>query len=295
MENVSENIQYYRKIIGMTRKELADGICDPSTLFRIEKGEQMPRIDVLTAICHKLMVPIDFMVSHLSNRQLSEIEKYKRLCREATYHGDFHSLSIILEEFKNFMNNLDDGPEIHIVKRFIKWHDAIYSHEAENDLMKAQHILKEIYNGHIYTELDIGICNSLGYIKIYSESIDFSMPYFKAAHNALNKLPYVSDKTLPSLVGYNLAYCYYYQWNLDEAITVCYQVLEHLEMNQLIYKLGDTKHMLAKIHQRLGEYELAHDLLKQSIHLFHIEANTYKHNKSIKDLQDLEELMGIVE
>ncbi|GEL78464.1 helix-turn-helix domain-containing protein [Tenuibacillus multivorans] len=290
MYNVSENIRYYRELIGMTRKQLAEGICDASTLYRIEKGEQIPRLDVLTGICHKLRIPLDFMVSQLNHIELAKIEKYKKLCRELTYQDDYQALSIILDEFKKLINNIESEPEIQFNKRFIKWHEAIYLHEVESNSVKAKEILKSIYSGQIYTELDIGICNSLGYIKLKEQSIDISISYFKSAFNAIHDLPFIIDKTLPPLVGYNLAYCYYYQWKMNEAITVCYQVLEHLEINQLSFKLGDTKHMLAKIYQRLGEFELAYELLTQSIHLYNIESKVNKYDKAKKDLQDLDEL-----
>ncbi|WP_082051244.1 helix-turn-helix transcriptional regulator [Rossellomorea aquimaris] len=53
MKIIDKNIEYYRKKAGMTRKDLAEGICDESTLFRIEKGSQNPRLDLLFEISKK--------------------------------------------------------------------------------------------------------------------------------------------------------------------------------------------------------------------------------------------------
>jgi transcriptional regulator with XRE-family HTH domain len=285
--NTHKNIRYYRTLLGMTRKDLAEGICDTSTLFRIEKGEQTPRLDLLARICQKLKVPMDYIVSHICYIDLAKIEKYKRLCREFTYHNDYDSLQLVIEEFEAFITKYENQPEFSILERFIKWHKAIHLHEKGNNIMESEKLLKSIYISQLRTEMDIGICNSLGLVNLELYDTTYATNYFYRAYYALANLPLLNDNTLPPRIGYNLAYCYYYQGEMDKAISIAFKVLEHLETNQLSYMLGKTKHMLGKIFQRQNDLKQAEEHLTQALYLFHVESKIDYYNRVKEDLEDL--------
>lgn len=291
MIHMCENIRYYRNLLGMTQKDLAEGICDVSTLYRIEKGLQIPRLELLTEICSRLKVPMDYIVSNITHIGLSEIDKYKRLCREFTYSKDYQSLKIIIEEFKEFISKYKNQPEFSHLNRYIKWHQAIYIHESDNNLEEAERVIKSIYSTKLRTELDIGICNSLGLITLDIHGVDPATSFFLRAYNALHNIPFHTDNTLLPRVGYNLAYCYYYKQEIDKTITIAYKVLEQLEANQLSFMLGKTKHMIGKIHQIQEDYEQAIEFIRQASYLFYIEGKEIYYNQAQKDLEELNSLI----
>ncbi|MGN7479839.1 helix-turn-helix domain-containing protein, partial [Solibacillus silvestris] len=58
MENFGEKMTYFRKSKGLSIKKLAENLCDESTIFRLEKGKQLPRLEILNDICMKLEIPL---------------------------------------------------------------------------------------------------------------------------------------------------------------------------------------------------------------------------------------------
>ncbi len=291
MSSVDKNIAYYRKQSGMTRKELAEGICDESTLFRIEKGAQNPRLDLLQAISGKLQVPIDYMVSDLPYSDLIEQERYKSLCRELTYNQDYEALAFTLEEFGKLAGRYEHRPEYSEIIRFITWHNAVLLHLKENNLAEAESELDSIYEPRLRTELDIGICNSLGLVKLNRHGVSTAFTYFLKAHSAIDELPFKHDHTLTPRVAYNLAYCHYYKGDLDEAITLGYKIIGMLEKKQLIFTQGKTRHMLGMIYKKLRDYEQARDYLAEARFLFRLERNEGLYRKADGDLGEVELLI----
>jgi transcriptional regulator with XRE-family HTH domain len=287
MNIVDKNIEYYRKRAGMTRKDLAEGICDESTLFRIEKGSQNPRLDLLVEISHKLKVPVAFLMSELPLGDLKEIEKYKNLCRKHTYYQDYQALSLTIEQFDNLLDQNSDHAEYLTNKKFITWNKAILLHVRDKNLIKAEEQLKSILDIKLRTEFDIGVCNSLGLVTLSKDGVSKAFDFFTKAYTAIEELPQLEDPTLAPRVAYNIAYCHVKNRQLNEATTLAYQIIGLLESKQLSFILGKTKHMLGKIHQMGGDYEQAKEYLLEAQFLFRLEKNEAYYIKTEEDLNEI--------
>jgi transcriptional regulator with XRE-family HTH domain len=291
MNIVDKNIEYYRKRAGMTRKDLAEGICDESTLFRIEKGSQNPRLDLLFEISKKLKIPLKLLMNELPFSDFKEIEKYKQLCREHTYYQDYEALALTIEKFEYLIEQNSDHVEYLTNKKFITWNKAIILHVRDKNLIKAEDQLKSILDKELRTELDISVCNSLGLVKLSKDGVSMAFDYFNKAYTAIEELPQLEDHTLPPRVAYNIAYCHFYNGNLNEATTLAYQIIGLLESKQLSFILGKTKHMLGKIHQMCGEYEQAKEYLLEAQFLFRLEKNKAYYLKTEEDLNEVISLL----
>jgi transcriptional regulator with XRE-family HTH domain len=287
MKIIDKNIKYYRKRAGMTRKDLAEGICDESTLFRIEKGSQNPRLDLLFEISKKLKVPVAFLMSELPFSDLKEIEKYKNLCREHTYYQDYEALSLTIEQFENLIDQNSDHAEYLTNKKFITWNKAILLHVRDKNLIRAEEQLKSILDTKLRTEFDIGVYNSLGLVKLSKDGVSMAFDYFTKAYAAIEELPQLEDHTLAPRVAYNLAYCHVKSGQLNEATTLAYQIIGLLESKQLSFILGKTKHMLGKIHKMCGEYEQAKEYLLEAQFLFRLEKNEAYYMKTEEDINEV--------
>ncbi|TRM10894.1 helix-turn-helix transcriptional regulator [Lentibacillus cibarius] len=60
MGTVGDKLHYYRKKRGLSRKDLVDGVCDESTLFRIEKENHLPNIYLVEQLCRKYVYNLAF-------------------------------------------------------------------------------------------------------------------------------------------------------------------------------------------------------------------------------------------
>lgn len=74
---IGEYIRSQRKKLGLTQEALCDGICDISTLSRLERGKQTPNRNKVYALLHRLGLPEDRVFVLVSKHDL-EIRALKR-------------------------------------------------------------------------------------------------------------------------------------------------------------------------------------------------------------------------
>lgn len=79
MENffLGEYIKQRREALGLTQKQVCNGICEPVTLSRLENGKQTPNRTRINAILQRLGLPDDRYISLLSKNEL-KIEALKK-------------------------------------------------------------------------------------------------------------------------------------------------------------------------------------------------------------------------
>ncbi len=74
---IGEYMKNHREAHGMTQSELCAGICDPSTLSRLERGRQTPGRDTIYALLHRLGLPEDRVFVLVTEHDV-EIRKLKQ-------------------------------------------------------------------------------------------------------------------------------------------------------------------------------------------------------------------------
>lgn len=74
---IGEYIQKRRKAMGLTQEAVCRGICDCTTLSRIENGRVTPRKTVISALLQRLGLPEENYYAFLSKNEL-EIEALKK-------------------------------------------------------------------------------------------------------------------------------------------------------------------------------------------------------------------------
>ena len=67
---IGEVVKRRRKELGLTQEELCEGICEPSTISRIESGRQVPAKNKLDALLQRLGLPGDRYYALLSRNKL---------------------------------------------------------------------------------------------------------------------------------------------------------------------------------------------------------------------------------
>ena len=74
---IGEVIKRRRKALGLSQLELCEGICEVTTLSRIENGRQAPSYNRVKAILHRLDLPDDRYTALLDEDEL-RLEDLKR-------------------------------------------------------------------------------------------------------------------------------------------------------------------------------------------------------------------------
>ncbi|MDC2865515.1 helix-turn-helix domain-containing protein [Bacillus sp. BP-3] len=272
MSNIGNKIQYFRKKSGYSRQQLSENICDTSTLYRIEKGLQSPRLDILQNICIKLNIPIDYIMSHEDESIVEYINKIKMLCRENLYYQDFISIQYLIEECEAFLSN-QQGMKNSKLAKLTHWLKGIIFHKVEHDLIKAEKTFRNLLpNNRILTEIDINIANSLSLILIEQKKSIQAIPVLTNAINAFENLPFVEDKSLFPRVGYNLAHVYYLNDQEDLSLDIAYRLQYYLISNHLSYSAGEINHMLGILHKKKNDLVSAKKYLENALSIFFLES-----------------------
>ncbi|EMA6342454.1 helix-turn-helix transcriptional regulator [Bacillus cytotoxicus] len=274
MSNIGEKIQFFRKKSGYSRQQLAEDICDTSTLYRIEKGLQSPRLDILQNICTKLNIPIDYIISYEDENTIKYLNKIKLLCRENLYYQDFISIQYLLEECDTFLNKHPGTRNSNLVK-LIDWLKGIIFHKVEHNLPKAEKTFRTLLpNNKIITELDINIANSLSLILIEQKNSIQAIPVLTNAINTFENLPFVEDKSLYPRVGYNLAHVYYLNNQENLSLDIAYHLQYYLISNHLSYSAGEINHMLGILHKNKKDLVNAKKYLENALSIFTLESKS---------------------
>lgn len=114
MENffLGEYIKQRREALGLTQKQVCEGICDPVTLSRLENGKQTPSRNRINAILQRLGLPDDRYISLLSKNEL----KIEALKKEIVACGVAEKVHEGFEKLAQFEKLAD--PEDQIARQF---------------------------------------------------------------------------------------------------------------------------------------------------------------------------------
>ncbi len=104
---VGDYIKEKRKEAGLSQEELAEGICEPSTLSRIENGSQMPSRKTYEALMQK-MGKGGSMFSSFSSRKEMEICRLEMLISEKLANRNLEGLRELYDELKLLADKSND-------------------------------------------------------------------------------------------------------------------------------------------------------------------------------------------
>lgn len=283
MEYIAERVKSFRVRKGLSQRELSIGICDESTIFRLEKSKILPRLDILKLICEKLEIPLSVLVFQYDD----EILRLRKLCRELTYFEDYSALEVTLE----YLQAIEEK-DIELNK-FIQWHHSIILHKHKNKGCKSLGILLKIVPDNLpQNETDIGILNSISIVYIHLKDFESALIYLKNAYNNLDLITFTYDFTALPRVKYNYAYCLYYLGNIDYCMSICLESLNYLKNNNLNYYLGEFHFILGNIYKQKGEFENSKNSFIKALTAFSLDddydkmAITEKKIQSIKICND---------
>lgn len=104
---IGDYIRKHRKALKLTQLKLSEGICDPVTISRIERGTQMPNRDLLNALFERLGLPSDRIFVALSEQELkiSELQNKIITCNIAR---DTKKGLKYIDELRKIINENED-------------------------------------------------------------------------------------------------------------------------------------------------------------------------------------------
>lgn len=283
MEDLGDKIAYFRKSKGMSVQKLANNLCDDSTIYRLEKGTQLPRLEILNDICLKLEIPFKALFPYNE-----DVEKYKKMCRDFTYIGDYLSLEVALDECELILLEITSTYSSLEFRKFIDWHRAILLHKKENKIKEALALLGSLITlNKCVSELDVCIANSMGVIHLSNKNNETAHRIYKKIYPIIKKQRVTEDFTLFPRVGYNYANTLYKFEKYLDALEIVEDVLHYLEVNHLKYTLGEVYHLIGIINKKLVYLDDAEIAFENAILVFTLTNDENNLERTKKDLKSL--------
>ncbi len=126
-------IKRFRKIKGLTQEELADGICTPGGLSRIENGVREPSHAKFVALMQRLGQWED-SYDLFVGEEYYEISELQKEISVKVMHHDFQSADLILKRYEEKIRKV---PKENMYTQFLKLQKLII---ADNGLIRGEHL-----------------------------------------------------------------------------------------------------------------------------------------------------------
>lgn len=167
---IGEMIKRKRKELGLTQEQLCEGICEPSTISRIESGRQVPAKNKLDALLQRLGLPGERYYALMSKDEMELSNLKEKIISCNVYHNSIEGLQN-LEKLEKLATEDD-----HLLRQFIlrtrvfsgyMKEGKVYSYTFEekgNMLLEAIHLTipdfdEEEIHKNLYTVEEIKVIN----------------------------------------------------------------------------------------------------------------------------------------
>lgn len=301
---IGEVIKRKRKELGLTQEELCEGICEPSTISRIESGKQVPAKNKLDALLQRLDLPGDRYYALLSRNELeiSNLQSQIISCNVAKNKRDGLQY---LEKLEEIVSEDD-----HLIRQFILRSKIAFGYldgenlrpytyeEKEKVLFEALYLtvpkfdIDEI-NNNFYTVEEIKIINQIALN--YSDAgqnktaIDIYHQLLKYIKKHLMNLK--ESNGLLILIAYNYSRSLYFEKRYEESIDIANLGLEASRQERCFSCLGGLLSVLGHALYVEGKLEESKKHLLQSFYIYsvlHDDINIELGKKNLKEFFNID-------
>lgn len=301
---IGEVIKRKRKELGLTQEELCEGICEPSTISRIESGKQVPAKNKLDALLQRLDLPGDRYYALLSKNEL-EISNLQSQIISCNVSKNKRDGLQYLEKLEEIVSEDD-----HLIRQFILRSKTAFGYldgedirpytfdEKEKMLFEALYLtvpkfdIEEI-DKNFYTIEEIKIINQIALN--YSNSgknkkaIDVYNQLLKYIEKHLMNLK--ESNGLVILISYNCSRSLYLEKRYEESIAAANLGLEVSIEERCTSCLGGLLSVLGHAFHAEGRLEESKKYFYQSFYIYsvlHDDINIELGKKNLKEFFNID-------
>lgn len=284
---IGELIQRRRKELNLTQEQLAEGICEPVTISRLENGRQTPSMNKLRALLQRLDLPEDKYYALLSKNEMQIADLQTEIVSANVLRDSQRGLDKIRE-----LEQIAD-PEDTLLQQFILRSRALLGKEVDGQIvpyslpekleMLFQAIrltapnfdIKEIHNG-LYSIDEAKVINQIA--QVYSnlgqhnQAIDIYYQLFKYIKKHFQNI--LQSGGLLPLVAYNYARELDLVGRYADAIEIAQLGWKACTQYGQYHTLPSTIAMIAECFHFLGEDDKSKDYYRQAYYVYKAIGNT---------------------
>ncbi|WP_261129688.1 helix-turn-helix domain-containing protein [Bacillus sp. Marseille-Q3570] len=268
---VGEEVKRLRKTMGISQKELCEGICTQAEISKIENNQTAPLANTLYHIAKRLGVKTDYFFERSESTNYEYIDELFYFLREAVRKKDYLNLQRMVQTEKNnplFQKNL-------AMKQLLKWHEGICSYHVDEDATTAINQLNEsleLTNHHkdYFVERELEILNSIGVIYIETKQLDSAHDTFQKAIEQYKRLPYKNEKKIFPRLCYNYSKLLANLNEYNKAISIAKEGIQSCLENESLYMFGELHFEVGRSYYKLNESDLSKESFHKAIQVFRL-------------------------
>jgi transcriptional regulator with XRE-family HTH domain len=269
---IGKKIVQLRKMIGLTQKDLAKGICTQGLISRMEKGDIYPNAFTLYQIANKLGVDCNYFFEVGSTPRLDYILKVERQLNKYRKNLQYEEMMEIVRREEN--NPLFTSNSTYL--QLLLWHRGIYENEVMDlteeaiiTLDKALEINRNEYKALSEREMEIML--SKGVMYFHKKEYEEALNVYNQIHDSLKKHPQLNDIQIKTKLYYNTARVLSRMERYNESLSMCKKGISWCLSNESMYLIGELNYHYGYNAELEGDLETAVQYMKKAEFILNLE------------------------
>lgn len=282
---IGDKIKELRKLMGLSQKELAQGICTQAQISKIEKGDVYPYASTLYLISQRLGVDVNYFFDIGTTPRIDYVKEVSRQLKLSRRNLKYEEIyQIVKTEEKNalFLQNRRN-------LQLLLWHKGICYYHLDKNVPKALKLLDEaiqLTHDKVWSEREIEISLSKGIILFEEGNLPEALSVYEPAKEHLKLLPYLQDDTIKSRLYYNLARTLTRLGEFNLSTSYCKQAIDYCIERDNLYLLGELHYHVGYNYELKKQIKTAKSYMEKALIIFELQMDEkYIHfiNKKISE------------
>ena len=261
----------------ISQSELCHGICSQSQISKIEKGMIYPSSILLYQLSERLGIDPNNIFALTQNKRLKYVENVKYVIKDCLKQKQYKELYEIVKKEKN-LNNFQTKDE----KQFLMWHEAIAIFMVDKSIKTALDFLNNalkltLTNSDFLSEREIDIMQTMAIFYAENKEYEKSINIFKRCLTNFNKLGFPRDKEIKLKLMLNLAKCFDFTYQHEEAIKYIDKGIKLAINLNTLYLLGELFYLKGQCLLKMKQHNVEDVIYnwKKALFIFELTEKEY--------------------
>ncbi|MEK5290596.1 helix-turn-helix domain-containing protein [Bacillus sp. FSL P2-0235] len=261
----------------ISQSELCHGICSQSQISKIEKGMIYPSSILLYQLSERLGIDPNNIFALTQNKRLKYVENVKYVIKDCLKQKQYKELYEIVKKEKN-LNNFQTKDE----KQFLMWHEAIAIFMVDKSIKTALDFLNNalkltLTNSDFLSEREIDIMQTMAIFYAENKEYEKSINIFKRCLTNFIKLDFPRDKEIKLKLMLNLAKCFDFTYQHEEAIKYIDKGIKLAINLNTLYLLGELFYLKGQCLLKMKQHNVEDVIYnwKKALFIFELTEKEY--------------------
>ena len=261
----------------ISQSELCHGICSQSQISKIEKGVIYPSSILLYQLSERLGIDPNNIFALTQNKKLKYVENVKCVIKDCLKQKQYKELYEIVKKEKN-ENNFQSTED----KQFLMWHEAIAIFMVDKSIKTALDFLNNalkltLTNSDFLSEREIDIMQTMAIFYAENKEYEKSINIFKRCLTNFNKLDFPRDKEIKLKLMLNLAKCFDFTYQHEEAIKYIDKGIKLAINLNTLYLLGELFYLKGQCLLKMKQHNVEDVIYnwKKALFIFELTEKEY--------------------